>query len=149
MTTYTWTVDRLFTHDIQGFTQCVYAIGWACTATDSTGQYQYEGHGTVYGLDTPIVSNYIAYSDLTELAAVNWARYALQAQGQWDGVMTALNQGLGLVIADAQQNRVEHTRLPWMPLPPETPVLPPKSTGLDSDLPSATVQPHAPPNWRG
>jgi|TARA_R100000479_G_C6254178_1_gene153493 hypothetical protein len=72
----TWTVNNLDRHkSLSGKTDVVFNIHWDCADKDSSGNT-----GRCYGsivIPTDDLSDFTAYSDITEAKAVEWAKDAL------------------------------------------------------------------------
>tara|TARA_R110002153_G_scaffold16221_2_gene57538 strand:+ start:664 stop:987 length:324 start_codon:yes stop_codon:yes gene_type:complete len=79
----TWSIAQLdYTVSLDSKTNVVTNIHWDCTDTDADGN-----HGQTYGsqaIATDDLSDFIAYSDITEANAIAWVKAALGADGVSD-----------------------------------------------------------------
>ncbi len=79
----TWSIVQLdYSISSGGETNVVNNIHWNCTDADADGN-----HGRTYGsqgIPTDDLSDFIAYSDITEANAIAWLKDALGADGVSD-----------------------------------------------------------------
>jgi hypothetical protein len=102
----TWTVNNLdFYKSHGGQTNVVFTVHWNCADKDSNGNT-----GQCYGtarIPTDDLSDFTAYSDITEAKAVEWAKNALGSDE-----VTSIEANVANQIAEKATPKQE-SGVPW------------------------------------